>query len=72
MDANGLIRAIGGPLDDYFWGEYSWNIFIKKFSKKSFKIYFLKMYYLVNVCVKKMSKKCHFQSFPTSFTSPSI
>jgi hypothetical protein len=55
------IRAINAPLGDFFGGvllEYS----LKKFLKNS-------LYYFVKVCVKNLPKKCHFQSFPSPFTS---
>ncbi len=68
LGANGLIRAIGGPLNDCFLKNIL-GISCNLFSKKSFKI---SLYYFVKVCVKKISGKCHFQSFPNPFTSPFI
>jgi len=62
MGANGLIGTISDSLDDYF-GEYSWNIFEKKF-QNNFKKYFFKNYtiwlmfvliFSKNVILKKIS-----------------
>jgi hypothetical protein len=61
LDASGLIRATGAPLGDCFL----WNIF-EIFLEKSSKIL---LYYFVKVCVKFFPKICHFQSFPSPFTS---
>jgi hypothetical protein len=52
----------------FFWEiflEYFW----KKISKKSLKIFKISLYYFVEVCVKFFPKICHFQSFPSPFTS---
>jgi len=57
--ANGLIRTTSAPLGDYFLG----NI-LEIFSKKKFKkIFFLKWYYFVNVCVKILAKNAIFKVF---------
>ncbi len=55
------------PLRWLFFEKYYWNILANFFSNKSFEI---SLYYFVKVRVKKIPKKCHFQSFPNPFTSP--
>jgi hypothetical protein len=67
LGANGLIGAIGAPLDDCFL-ENILEIFFK-----IFKIYiYYKIYYFVKVCVKKIPQIYHFQSFPRLFPNPFI
>jgi hypothetical protein len=59
LGANGLIGAIGAPLCDFLGGIFL-KISIKVF-KKSLNFSF--------TC-KILSQICHFQSFPSPFTSP--
>jgi hypothetical protein len=68
IKANKLIGATSVVLGDYFL-ENILGIFSKNSSKKSLQI---SLYYFVKVCVKNLPKICHFQSFPSPFTSPFI
>jgi len=45
--------------------EYSW----KNLQKDLFKSFKTSLYYFVKVCVENFPKICHFQNFPSPFTS---
>jgi hypothetical protein len=69
LGANGLIRTIGAPLGDYFWGNIFRILLEKKYFKIYFRIFYLKLYYFVKVCVKNLLGICHSQKSSSPFTS---
>jgi hypothetical protein len=65
----GVVMLIGTTFAHL--GGCFWRIFLEYFQKNlQFKIIIIiSLYYFVKVCVKKFPKKCHFQSFSSSFSS---
>ncbi len=68
MGTNGLIGVIVAPLGDCLLGN-KLGIVSKRIFKKIFTFKKKSLYYFVKVCVKNLSRICHFQSFPNPFTS---
>jgi hypothetical protein len=69
LGASRLIRANGAPLDDYFL-QNIFRIFSEKVFKKVFKnISKLLCIILLSFVLNFFPKICHFQSFPSQFTS---